>query len=75
MFSVTGVFAGPDKIESNSQAERPNSVEKVRSLPQAGTFKTKLIFDRREGISYSEITAPLGQMLGKEERFKWTEER
>ena len=61
MFSVTGVFAGPDKIDNNSQAERPNSVEKVRSLPQTGTFKTKLIFDRREGISYSAPWADAGQ--------------
>ena len=75
MFSATGVSASPDKINTICQAGRPDTVEEVRSLLQACAFNAKFTFDHGEGRSYSEITAPLREMLGKEGTFRWTEDR
>ena len=75
VFSATGVSASPDKINNICQAGRPDTVEEVRSLLQACAFNAKFAFDHSEGRSYSEITAPLREMLGKEGNYKWTEER
>ena len=75
VFSATGVSASPDKINTICQAGRPDTVEEVRSLLQACAFNAKFTFDHGEGRSYSEITAPLREMLGKEGTFRWTEDR
>ena len=67
MFQSTSATASPDKIN--------NIAQEMRSLLQACYFNAKFTFDHKEGRSYNEITAPLREMLGKEEKLKWTPER
>jgi hypothetical protein len=75
VFSATGVSASPGKIENIVKAGRPESVEEVRSLLQACSYNARFAFDHSESRSYTEITAPLREMLGSGEVFGWTEER
>ena len=49
--------------------------ETKRSLLQACSSNAKFTFDLREGRSYTKITAPFREILGKEDTFKYTEER
>jgi hypothetical protein len=75
IFSGTGVSADPKKIKNILDAGRPESTEDVRSLIQACSYNAKFSFDHNNKLTYSEVTAPLRELLGKDEIFRWTEER
>ena len=75
IFSGSGVSADPDKILTIVKAGRPNSIEEVKSLLQAGAYNAKFAFDHQESETYEEVTAPLRELLSKNATFSWNDMR
>ena len=73
-FHSNGVTADRDKIGNNKDVGRPANTEDVRSLLMACQFNAKFTFDNSANITYEEATAPLRQLLKKNQHFRWGKE-
>jgi hypothetical protein len=58
IFSGAGVSADPDKITHMVQADKPKTIEDVRSLLQAAACNAKYGFDHKEDQTYEEVNTP-----------------
>ena len=66
--SADGIKPNPDKVRSLVASERPFTVTEVRSFLGMAVYYKRFIKD------YTNLTAPLNQLLKKNNEFKWTEQ-
>ena len=70
-FHSNGVTADTVKIDNIREGGRPSCIEDVRSLLMACQYNAKFVFDNSLNLTYEEVTAPLRQLLKKNQRFVW----
>ena len=74
-FTSDGVTADTDKIKSIISNGKPKTTEDVRSFLMACQYNAKFLFDTPNvKESYEQVTAPLRNLLKKDQKFLWNSE-
>ena len=71
IFNSKGMAADPEKVETVKKWPVPSDKSEIKSFLQTAQFMVPFMTSRTKGQTYSDTTAPLRRLTGKNVHFRW----